>query len=87
MNSAALKKITRRELARRVNGGLEITLYWRAHDNSVSIDIHHTATGETIGFPVRSDRALEAFHHPFAHLAEQNDPAASAAYVEIARRA
>jgi hypothetical protein len=86
MNSAALKKITRRELARRVNGGLEITLYWRAHDDSVSIEIHQTATGETIGFPVRPDRALEAFHHPFAHLAEQDDPAASATY-DIARRA
>jgi hypothetical protein len=86
MNSATLRKITRRELARRVNGGLEITLYWRPHDDSVSIEIHQSATGETIGFPVRRDRALEAFHHPFAHLADQEDPAASAAY-EIARRA
>jgi len=86
MDTATPNKITRRELARRVNGGLEITLYWRAHDNSVSVDIHRTATGERISFPVRPDRALEAFHHPFAHLAEQDDPAASAAY-EIARRA
>ena len=85
MNSAALKKITRRELARRVNGGLEITLYWRPRDDSVSIEIHQTATGETIGF-ARSgpDRALEAFHHSFAHLAERTTRASR---LNIARRA
>ena len=86
MNTAALKKFTRRELAHRVNGGLDITLYWRAHDNSTSIDIYQPTTGETISFAVRPDRALEAFHHPFAHLADEDDSAASAAY-DIARRA
>jgi hypothetical protein len=71
MNIATLSIVARQELARRVTGGLEITLYWEAHDNTTSIEVHQTATAETIAFPVAADRALDAFHHPFAHLAEQ----------------
>jgi len=71
MNTATLTIVPRRELARRVNGGLEITLYWDVRENSTSIEVHHTDTAETIAFPVAADRALDAFHHPFAHLAEQ----------------
>jgi hypothetical protein len=71
MNIATLSIVARQELARRVTGGLEITLYWEAHDNTTSIEVHQTATAETIAFPVAADRALDAFHHPFAHLAAQ----------------
>jgi len=63
-----ITSIARRELDRRVNSGLEITLYWNAYDNSTSIEIYHQATGETIGFPVPADQALDAFRHPFAYL-------------------
>ena len=66
---ATVTSIARRELDRRVNGGLEITLYWNAYDNTTSIEVDHRATGETISFPVPTDRALDAFHHPFAYLA------------------
>jgi hypothetical protein len=61
----------RRELDQRVSGGLEITLYWNPADDSVSIEVVQPATGETIMIPVASDRALEAFQHPFAQLDEQ----------------
>lgn len=71
MNSAPITIVPRRELARRVNGGLEITLYWNIRDDSTTIELHHTDTAETIAFPVPAERALDAFHHPFAHLAEQ----------------
>jgi hypothetical protein len=71
MNIVTLNTIARRELASRVTGGLEITLYWEAQDNTTSIEVHKKATAETIAFPVARDRALDAFHHPFAHLAEQ----------------
>ena len=63
--------IARRELARRVNGGLEITLFWDARDNSTSIDLYHAATDQTISIRVPPDHALDAFHHPFAHLGNQ----------------
>jgi hypothetical protein len=73
MNVENLTTMTlRRELAYRAGDGLEITLYWSPDDNGTTVEVHHRATGETIGFPVAADRALDAFHHPFAHLAEQS---------------
>jgi hypothetical protein len=71
MSTATSAIAGRRELARRVNGGLEITLYWDARDNATTVEVHQASTAETIAFPVSADRALDAFHHPFAHLAEQ----------------
>ena len=63
----------RHELARRSNGGLEITLFWQTPDNSTTIDVYHPATDETIRFRVPPARALDAFQHPFAYLANQPD--------------
>jgi hypothetical protein len=58
----------RRELARRMSGGIEVTLYWSAHDNNTSIEVWQSATEETLHFNVAPEFALEAFYHPFAHL-------------------
>jgi hypothetical protein len=71
MNTATFTIVPRRELARRVNGVLEITLYWNMRDNTTTIEVHDADTAETIAFAVAADRALDAFHHPFAHLAGQ----------------
>ena len=59
---------SRRELARRLSGGMEITLYWWAADNNTSIEVWQPDSGETLAFDVPPGRALEAFYHPFAHL-------------------
>jgi hypothetical protein len=59
----------RRELASRVSGGLEITLYWRPDDNSTSIEVRQLDSVETLTFGVPPELALDAFYHPFAHLA------------------
>jgi hypothetical protein len=82
MSISIFTSVDRRELARRGNGGLEITLYWNAEDNSTSVHIYQPATDETIAFPVAPDIALDAFYHPFAHLAGQE--AAAAAWSETA---
>jgi hypothetical protein len=74
MNTRIITRSFPRQLARRVTGGLEITLYWNADNNVTTVDIHQPATEETISFAVAADRALEAFYHPFAHLAEQRRP-------------
>ena len=58
----------RRELARRVSGGIEVTLYWCAADNSTSIELRQRASEERLVFAVAREHALDAFHHPFAHL-------------------
>jgi hypothetical protein len=74
MSTTTLTDTSRRELARRVNGGLEITLFWDRRDNSTSIELYHAATDQTISFRVPPGRALDAFHHPFAHLGNQLEP-------------
>jgi hypothetical protein len=56
-----------RELAHRVSGGIAVTLYWNANDNSTSVEIFHAATEQTLHFAVPHERALDAFYHPFAH--------------------
>ena len=58
----------RRELARRISGGIEVTLYWSAGDNSTSVEVFQPASGETLLFTVAREHALDAFYHPFAHL-------------------
>ena len=66
--STALVLDSRRELARRLSGGVEVTLYWEATENGTTVAIWHHATGETLAFAVAPERALDAFYHPFAHL-------------------
>ena len=58
----------RLELDHRAGGGIEVTLYWSAHDNSTSIEVWQSASEETLVFDVAPEQALDAFHHPFAHL-------------------
>lgn len=62
------RRAPRRELARRVSGGLVVTLYWRPDDQSTSVEIRQPATHETFAFAVPSEHALAGFYHPFAHL-------------------
>lgn len=66
--SAAALSTPRRELARRVSGGLEVTLYWDSYENSTSVEVWQRATGETLAFSVPRERALDGFYHPFAHF-------------------
>jgi hypothetical protein len=60
---------TRRELAHRVSGGIEITLYWSPAGHSTSIEVWQRDSDELLlAFSVARERALDAFYHPFAHL-------------------
>jgi hypothetical protein len=63
----------RRELARRVSGGVEVALYWSPSDNSTTVEVWQPASEETFVLDVAPDRALEAFYHPFAQLAAPFD--------------
>ncbi len=69
----------RRELARRVSGGIEVALYWSPLDNRTTVEVWDVASDETLAFRVQPERALEAFYHPFAQLA-----ASSAELVTVA---
>lgn len=72
--NAALLCDSRRELARRTSGGVEVTLYWDSADDCTSIEIWQYASGETLAFAVPRERALDAFYHPFAHLPTAGTP-------------
>ena len=67
MNPAPTRH-TRRELAQRVSGGIEVTLYWSAADDSTSVEVRQPASDERLAFVVPRELALDAFYHPFAHL-------------------
>jgi hypothetical protein len=71
MRTSTHKRSLRRELASRVSGGLRITLYWRTDDNRTTIYVDQPTSGETMSFSVAPNRALDAFYHPFAYLARQ----------------
>jgi hypothetical protein len=59
----------RRELARRVSGGIEVALYWSPLDDSTTVEVWDAVSDETIVFNIPPERALEGFYHPFAQLA------------------
>jgi hypothetical protein len=56
-----------RELAARVADGIAIVLLWHPVQDDVSIAVQDAETDHTVEFPVARERALEAFHHPFAY--------------------
>ena len=56
-----------RELAYRVNDGIHVLLLWHPADDSVSISVDDTKNGTQFAVPVSREKALFAFHHPFAY--------------------
>jgi hypothetical protein len=63
-----------RELDHRMSGGLEIRLLWDARENSTIVELRHGVLGDLpLQFEVPPERALDAFRHPFAHLAADPD--------------
>jgi hypothetical protein len=63
----------RRELARRLSGGIEVALYWSPLDDSTTVEVWDAVFDETIVFDVPPERALEGFYHPFAQLGSSFD--------------
>ena len=58
-----------RELAARENDGLHVLLLWHPREDAVTLAVSDSRTGDQFELAVASDRALEAFYHPFAHAA------------------
>jgi hypothetical protein len=61
----------RRELARRVNGGVEVTLWWDARTSVVTVSVQDRRSGTQFELDVDGDRALDVFHHPYPHAASR----------------
>ena len=56
-----------RELASRESDDVTVVLLWNPGDDAVTLAVVDSRTGESFEVPVARDRALEAFHHPFAY--------------------
>ncbi|MFL5963937.1 MAG: hypothetical protein ACJ757_13705 [Gaiellaceae bacterium] len=71
---AVLEELTvvstrRRELAHRCAAGIDVTLYWDAAAELVTVDVVDLRAGECFELLVPRARALDAFNHPFAYAA------------------
>lgn len=58
-----------RELAARESDGIHVLLLWHPRSDEVTVSVDDTRTGQYFELPVQRDRALDAFHHPFAYAA------------------
>jgi hypothetical protein len=57
-----------RELAHRHGNDIDVSLFWRAADNSLLLLLVEVPTGVVFEVPVPAEQAMDAFHHPYAYL-------------------
>jgi|HubBroStandDraft_6_1064221.scaffolds.fasta_scaffold3105552_1 hypothetical protein len=71
MNVLRPATITRhaRELASRESDGSGVVLLWHPREDAVTLAVSDPRSGDQFELVVASDRALEAFYHPFAQTA------------------
>ena len=67
MYQAITKEHPRRELAHRASNGIEVTLFWGPARNDVVVEVFDHGAGAGFEICVPSERALDAFHHPYAY--------------------
>jgi hypothetical protein len=71
MRPDQISRVTFRELAHRVDGGIDVTLLWSARENRLAVTVFDERAGELLVLNAESDRALDVFYHPYAHSASQ----------------
>lgn len=60
-----------RELAHRVNSGVEIALMWECGSHDVTVEVRDAGSGDEFTVTVDGAHALDAFHHPYAYAARR----------------
>ena len=66
----AMDDISRTELASRETNGVTVRLLWTRSTNLVTVAVDDVANDEYFELVLdEHDRALDVFHHPFAHAA------------------
>jgi hypothetical protein len=58
-----------RELAERTSNGTRIRLYWLQGTRELWVEVWESELDVMIQIPADPERALEAFHHPYAYAA------------------
>jgi hypothetical protein len=66
----AATKTHRRELAHREGAGIAVSLLWSPDGKTITVEVVDLRTEEYFALDVAPELALDAFHHPFAYLAE-----------------
>jgi hypothetical protein len=66
----AATKTHRRELAHRESAGIAVSLFWSPDGKTITVEVIDLRTDEYFSLDVAPELALDAFHHPFAYLAE-----------------
>ena len=64
-----------RELAQRTVGQVEVTLYWDTADDEVMVELIDRSGGPSFRIFIAPERALDAFHHPYAYASSLESPA------------
>jgi hypothetical protein len=68
--SGATHEAERNELATRESNGVTVTLLWTRSTNVVTVAVADDANDEYFELVLdEHERALDVFHHPFAHAA------------------
>jgi hypothetical protein len=66
----ATDETPRTELASRESNGITVTLFWSRSTNLVTVAVADAANDEYFELVLaENERALDVFHHPFAHAA------------------
>ena len=71
MASTITTTTTRRELAHRASNGIEVSLFWGPVTGEVVVEVVDHSSEHFFELTVPSERALDAFHHPYAYAARQ----------------
>jgi hypothetical protein len=63
-----------RELAHRVNDGVEIVLFWNEDTNELIVSVSDERTGGYFELDAAPDEALDVFYHPYSYAAHRGIP-------------
>jgi hypothetical protein len=66
-----MMKTQTQELLVREADGVEVSLVWRPDIDSLAVVVSDERLGASFEVAAPRDRALDAFHHPFAYAAAQ----------------
>ena len=63
-----------RELAYRESDGIEVTLFWDAVRDTLTVSVIDEKTGVAFTLDAARDKALDVFNHPFSYAASHHAP-------------
>lgn len=63
----AMTSVRSRELAGRSQNGTRVRLLWRQGTGQLWVEVREPDTDRALRIPVHPERALDAFHHPYAY--------------------